>query len=270
MRSPRARRRSLRLPMSADHRNDRPTFFLALAGFVLPFVLPGLGGGALAQTSTKLASSPNPACAACRWAMGVPRRSCASTMTRMAAGMVASSPRAWLYAPVPPPRWRSVMPATRAAGRPAGAGMRVSSAWSSCATSATADLEACAGIGADRASARLSLSPSYYDAGRSACLELNGFRPLDERWRLTGQAGLLHWLCGYGAAVRTRIGLRRPGDRHRNRHRRRQHRSRRAGAPARSRTGRRACWALFAGASLGFRARPAFPHPLEPRRVARV
>lgn len=69
-------------------------------------------------------------------------------------------------------------------------------------------LEVYAGISSDRASARLSLSPDYYGEGRTAYAEVNGDWPLGERWRLTGHAGLLHWLQAYGGAARNRIDLR--------------------------------------------------------------
>ena len=69
-------------------------------------------------------------------------------------------------------------------------------------------LEVYAGISSDRASARLSLSPDYYGAGGTAYAEVNGAWPLGDRFRLTGHAGLLHWLHGYGSAARDRIDLR--------------------------------------------------------------
>lgn len=69
-------------------------------------------------------------------------------------------------------------------------------------------LEAYAGISSERASARLSLSPAYYGAGRTAYLEVNAVHPLGAGWRLGGHAGLLQRAGRGGAAARTRIDLR--------------------------------------------------------------
>ena len=64
------------------------------------------------------------------------------------------------------------------------------------------------GISSDRVGARLSLSPDYYGAGRTAYLEINGAYPLNERIRLTAHAGLLHRFERYGRVSRDRIDLR--------------------------------------------------------------
>ena len=66
-------------------------------------------------------------------------------------------------------------------------------------------LEFHAGLALDRASARLLVSPAYYGADPSAYLDLNAFYPLDERWRLTAHAGLMH---GFGDDPGTRADLR--------------------------------------------------------------
>ena len=68
--------------------------------------------------------------------------------------------------------------------------------------------EVYAGISADRASARLSLAPDNYGAGRTAYLELNAVHPLGARLRLTGHAGLLHRFGETYRAARDRIDLR--------------------------------------------------------------
>jgi uncharacterized protein (TIGR02001 family) len=68
--------------------------------------------------------------------------------------------------------------------------------------------EVYAGISADNASARLSLSPDYYGAGRTVYAEINGAHPLGGRMRLTAHAGLLHWLRSNGGPARDRIDLR--------------------------------------------------------------
>ena len=68
--------------------------------------------------------------------------------------------------------------------------------------------EVYAGISSDSASARLSLSPDYYGAGRTAYIEVNAFQPLGERLRISGHAGLLRWFAGQGAAARERADLR--------------------------------------------------------------
>lgn len=65
-----------------------------------------------------------------------------------------------------------------------------------------------AGISSDHASARLSLAPAYYGAGRAVYAELSGSHPFGERFRLTAHAGLLHRLRGYEGAARDRIDLR--------------------------------------------------------------
>ena len=65
-----------------------------------------------------------------------------------------------------------------------------------------------AGINADRLGARLSLSPDFYGAGRTAYAEINGALPLGERVRLSAHAGLLHRFGGTSGAARDRIDLR--------------------------------------------------------------
>ena len=68
--------------------------------------------------------------------------------------------------------------------------------------------EAYAGVSADRASARLSLSPDNYGAGPTAYFELNAVHPLGARLRLTGHAGLLHRFGEIYRAARDRVDLR--------------------------------------------------------------
>jgi len=65
-----------------------------------------------------------------------------------------------------------------------------------------------AGLATDHASARIFLSPAYYGEGRSAYLDLNGFRPLSERVRFTVHAGLLHAVDAYREAARNRVDVR--------------------------------------------------------------
>jgi uncharacterized protein (TIGR02001 family) len=68
--------------------------------------------------------------------------------------------------------------------------------------------EVYAGISSERASARLSLSPDYYGAGRTAYIEVNAVEPLGERLRISGHAGLLRRFAGQGGAARERVDLR--------------------------------------------------------------
>jgi len=68
--------------------------------------------------------------------------------------------------------------------------------------------EAYAGISSDRASARLSLAPDYYGTGRTAYAEVNAVKPLGERLRISGHAGLLRRLGRQGGAARERGDLR--------------------------------------------------------------
>jgi uncharacterized protein (TIGR02001 family) len=65
-----------------------------------------------------------------------------------------------------------------------------------------------AGLALERISARLSYAPSYYGAGRTVYLDLNGGVPLDERLALALHAGLLHPLSGYRRDDRDRTDLR--------------------------------------------------------------
>lgn len=69
--------------------------------------------------------------------------------------------------------------------------------------------EVYAGLASDRISGRIYLSPSYYGyGGHAAYVELNGFDPLGERFRLIGHIGLLHGLSGASADARDRVDLR--------------------------------------------------------------
>ena len=67
-----------------------------------------------------------------------------------------------------------------------------------------------AGLALERASARLSYAPTYYNAGRTAYLDLNGGIPLDDRLILALHAGLLRTfgLNAYHRDARDRADLR--------------------------------------------------------------
>ncbi|WP_168710148.1 TorF family putative porin [Massilia sp. Mn16-1_5] len=234
--------------MSPDRRNDRRTLSLALAGLVLPVALYA-PGGAQAQTSITLGLVSEYSLRGLSLSDGRPApqlRIDHDTDSGWYGGAFVS--RMALRA----------SPATALAIGYAGYARRLPSGWSWDAgvkravflrDARNSYVEAYAGISHDDAGARLSLSPAYYGAGRSAYFELNGVQPLGERWRLSGHAGLLHWLSGYGAAARNRIDLRAAiatdiGDA-----------SIEIGVQARQRDpGLRAARAraLFAGASLGF------------------
>ena len=64
-----------------------------------------------------------------------------------------------------------------------------------------------AGLSSERLGARLFLSPAYYGQEASAYLDLNGARPLDERFTLTAHAGLLHTFGGRGPDARDRADI---------------------------------------------------------------
>ena len=237
--------------MSPDRRNDRRTFPLALAG--LAFILSAFAGGAQAQTGTTLGLVSEYSLRGLSLSAGRPApqlRIDHDADTGWYWGAAASRVRL------------RASPATALAIGYAGYARRLPSGWSWDAgvkravflrDAGNSYVEVYAGVSADRAGARLSLSPAYYGAGRSAYLELNGYHPLGERWRLSGHVGLLHWLGGYGAAARTRTDLRaalvtdiatRIGDA-----------SIEVGVQARQRDPGLAAQrarALFAGASLGF------------------
>lgn len=67
--------------------------------------------------------------------------------------------------------------------------------------------EVYAGLAADRVSARLYFSPSYYgDGGRAVYGELNGFYPLRERIRLSAHIGALRASAAHRADLRLAIG----------------------------------------------------------------
>jgi uncharacterized protein (TIGR02001 family) len=68
--------------------------------------------------------------------------------------------------------------------------------------------EVYAGISSDRASARLSLAPDYYGAGRTAYVEINAVQALGERLRISGHAGLLRRFGYDRGAARERADLR--------------------------------------------------------------
>ncbi|MFC5479015.1 TorF family putative porin [Massilia suwonensis] len=192
--------------MYPDRRNDRRTLSLALAG--LTVALSALGGGAQAQTGTTVSLVSEYSLRGLSLSEGHPA-------PQLRIDHDADS--GWYWGAFASRVRLRASSATALAIGYAGYARRLPSGWSWDAGVSRAVflrdarnsyVEAYAGISADHASARLSLSPSYYGAGRSAYLELNGFRPLGERWRLTGHAGLLHWLSGYGAAARSRIDLR--------------------------------------------------------------
>jgi hypothetical protein len=65
-----------------------------------------------------------------------------------------------------------------------------------------------AGLALERASARLSYAPTYYGAGRTAYLDLNGGLPLAERVSLALHAGLLRTFGTYYHEARDRTDLR--------------------------------------------------------------
>jgi uncharacterized protein (TIGR02001 family) len=65
-----------------------------------------------------------------------------------------------------------------------------------------------AGLALDRASVRLFLAPSYYGDEGTAYLDLNAFHPLDDRWRMTFHAGMLHAFGGYAGGANKRSDLR--------------------------------------------------------------
>jgi uncharacterized protein (TIGR02001 family) len=65
-----------------------------------------------------------------------------------------------------------------------------------------------AGLALERASARLSYAPTYYGAGRTAYLDLNGGLPLAERVSLALHAGLLRTFGHYYGESRDRADLR--------------------------------------------------------------
>ena len=65
-----------------------------------------------------------------------------------------------------------------------------------------------AGLALERASARLSYAPTYYGAGRTAYLDLNGGLPLAERVSLALHAGLLRTFGHYYREARDRADLR--------------------------------------------------------------
>jgi len=65
-----------------------------------------------------------------------------------------------------------------------------------------------AGLALERASVRLSYAPTYYGAGRTAYLDLNGGIPLTERVSLALHAGLLRTFGTYYHEARDRTDLR--------------------------------------------------------------
>ena len=65
-----------------------------------------------------------------------------------------------------------------------------------------------AGLTRDATSVRLSYSPAYYDAGRTAYLELNGGVALGERAALALHGGVLHGFDAHGVEARHRADLR--------------------------------------------------------------
>jgi uncharacterized protein (TIGR02001 family) len=65
-----------------------------------------------------------------------------------------------------------------------------------------------AGLALERASARLSYAPTYYNAGRTAYLDLNGGIPLDDGLSLALHAGLLRTFGHYYREARDRADLR--------------------------------------------------------------
>jgi uncharacterized protein (TIGR02001 family) len=65
-----------------------------------------------------------------------------------------------------------------------------------------------AGLALERASARLSYAPTYYNAGRTAYLDLNGGIPLDDGLSLALHAGLLRTFGHYYREARDLADLR--------------------------------------------------------------
>jgi uncharacterized protein (TIGR02001 family) len=199
--------------MSLDRRNDRRSRPLALAGLVLRraiLLLPlcGLAPGAQAQTSMNLTLVSEYSLRGLSLSSGRP-----APQLRID----HDTDEGWYWGASGARVLLRASPATALAIGYGGFARRLPSglAWDAGVSRAVFlrdgrnnYFEIYAGISSDRASARLSLSPDYYGAGHTAYAELNGALPLGERFRLTGHAGLLHWLHGYGSVVRNRIDLR--------------------------------------------------------------
>jgi uncharacterized protein (TIGR02001 family) len=240
--------------MSPDRRNDRRTRPLILAGLaprcaILVLPLCSLAAGAQAQTTATLG-----------FVSEYSLRGVSLSSGRPAAQLrIDHDTNDGWYGGVSAARVaRRARPATALAIGYGGYARRLPSGlgWDAGISRATflhdggsGYLEAYGGISSDHTSARLSLSPDYYGAGRTAYAELNGFYPLGDRFRLTGHAGLLHWLRRSAGPARNRIDLRAAiafdlGDL-----------SVELGLQARQRDpglGAARARALFAGASLGF------------------
>ncbi len=254
MRRPRARRRSLRLPMSTDRRNDRPTRPLALVGpaqaraIFLVLLAAASCGPAGAQTSitATIASEYSLRGLSLSDARAVPQlRIDHDTAGGAYAGLFAS--RVFL-APAKHGPASSRMAAMRAGSSPAAAGTPASAAASSCTTRATTTPRCMPGSAATaRAHGCRSRPITTARAARPISRSsLPAARRTAAYQRPRGPAAPVR------RAGRRRARTRRPAGGARHRYRRRQHRGRPAGAPARPRPARPARAALFASASMGF------------------
>jgi uncharacterized protein (TIGR02001 family) len=211
MRDHRARRRSLRLPMSPDRRNDsrisaltpgvRAACFLLLACAACP---------AAAQTSGNLTLVSEYAVRGISLGAGRPalqlRVDHDAPGGWYAGGFVSA---AVLAAPGESRRQTELIVYGGRAGRlPSGLSWDAGVSRAAFSRGHEYDyFEFHAGLALDRASVRLFLSPAYYGQDRSAYLDLNAFHPLDERVRLTFHAGLMHAFGDANDSADLRVGL---------------------------------------------------------------